>query len=133
LPEDDPGLDVRRIIRAFRETIRDIDRWDILDIARIGTFSFAKFLMWRDLAERANELIKNAVVGHLVNRPEQAFDPDATFPNPDRLDEEWSPVHTFCPLPADASQLAAILAAAKAGALCWKVRPARGNPKPSRT
>ena len=127
LPEDDSGLDVRRIIRAFRETIRDIDRWDILDIARIGTFSFAKFLMWRDLAERANELIQNPVVGHLVNRPEQAFDPDATFPNPDRLDEEWSPVHAFCPLPADASQLAAILAAAKGRSFVLEGPPGTGK------
>ena len=127
LPEDDSGLDVRRVIRTFRETVRDIERWDVLDIARIGIFSFAKFLMWRDLAERANELIKNPVVGHLVNRPEQAFDPDATFPNPDRLDEEWSPVHAFCPLPADASQLAAILAAAKGRSFVLEGPPGTGK------
>ena len=111
LPEDESGLDVPRILRAFREKIRDIDRWDVLEVAHIGIFSFAKFLMWRDLTERAADLLINPVVGHLVNRPDQAFDPEATFPDPAHLDDEKSPLDTFCPLPADASQLAAIFAA----------------------
>lgn len=111
LPEDDSGLDVYRILHTFREKIRDIDRWDILEECHLGIFSFAKFLMWRDLTERTDDLLENPLVDHLVNRPGQPFDADGAFPNPDRLDSDKSPLETFCPLPADASQLAAIYAA----------------------
>jgi hypothetical protein len=83
--------------------------------------------MWRDLAERTDELMQNAVVGHLVNRPEQAFDPAATFPNPDRLDEERSPLQAFCPLPADASQLAAVFAAAEGRSFVLEGPPGTGK------
>ena len=111
LPEDESGLDVPFILRIFRENIRDIDRWDVLEVAHVGIFSFAKFLMWRDLTERADKLLENPVVEHLVNHPDRAFDPEAKFPDADRLDVEKSTLETFCPLPADASQLAAIFAA----------------------
>jgi len=127
LPEDESGLDVPRILRTFREAIRDIDRWDVLEIARIGLFSFTKFLMWRDLTERADDLMRNPVVEHLVIRPEQEFDPDASFPEPGRLDEERSPVRTFCPLSADSSQLSAVLAAAEGRSFVLEGPPGTGK------
>lgn len=127
LPEDDSGVDVAKILRTFRETIRDIDRWDVFEIAQIGIFSFAKFLMWRDLKERTEDLMKNPVVGHLVNHPDQEFEPEAIFPNPDHLDEERSPLHTYCPLPADASQLAAVFAAADGRSFVLEGPPGTGK------
>jgi len=127
LPENGGGVDVGRILRAMRETVRDIDRWDVVDVARLGLFSFAKFLMWRDLAERAGDLVRNPVVDHLVNRPDRAFSPGAAFPDPDRLDEERSPLQTFCPLPADASQLAAVFAAADGRSFVLEGPPGTGK------
>lgn len=127
LPEDERGLDVAAVLRAFRAAIRDIDRWDVLETASIGIFSFAKFLMWRDLAERTEELTRNPVVDHLVSRPHLPFDGDAAFPDPDRLDEDRSPLQTFCPLPADASQLAAIFAAAEGRSFVLEGPPGTGK------
>ncbi len=111
LPEDESGIDVRLVFRTIRDRIKDIPRWDVLETARIGIFSFAKFLMWRDLNERIEDLIRNPIVDHLVNRPGTPFDPGGFFPDPDRLDEERPAVETFCPVPADGSQLAAVFAA----------------------
>jgi len=127
LPEDDSGVDVPKILRTFRETIRDIDRWDVLETAQIGIFSFAKFLMWRDLKERAEDLMNNPVVYHLVNQPDQEFDPGAIIPNPDHLDAERSPLNTYCPLPADASQLAAVFAAADGRSFVLEGPPGTGK------
>ena len=127
LPEDESGLDVAMILHTFRETIRDVDRWDILDTAQIGIFSFAKFLMWRDLTDRADDLMKNAVVEHLVNRPDQEFDAGGTFPDADRLDQERSPLQTFCPCPADASQLAAVFATAEGRSFVLEGPPGTGK------
>ena len=73
-PRTRPASTYRSILRTVREAIRDVDRWDVVDELRIGLFSFTKFLMWRDLVERVGDLMKNPVVDHLVNRPDQAFD-----------------------------------------------------------
>ena len=127
LPEDESGLDVTLILHTIRQAIRDIDRWDVIDEARIGLFSFTKFLMWRDLSERAGDLMRNAVVEHLVNRPDQPFDAGGSFPEADRLDDARAPTETFCPLPADSSQLAAVFAAAEGRSFVLEGPPGTGK------
>jgi len=111
LPLDESGLDVALILRRFRERIRDMRRWDIAEEACIGLYSFTKFLMWRDLAHRAEDLMNSAIVRHLVERPEQAFDDGTTFPVPEELDAKRPAADTLCPVDADSSQLAAVYAA----------------------
>ena len=127
LPEDDSGLDVPLILRTVRQAVRDVDRWEVIDEIRIGLFSFTKFLMWRDLSERAADLMKNRVVEHLINRPDQPFDSEGSFPQADRLDEERSPEKTYCPLPADSSQLAAVFAAAEGRSFVLEGPPGTGK------
>lgn len=127
LPQDESGLNVPAILHTVRRAVRDIDRWDVIDDVWTGLFSFTKFLMWRDLSERADQLMKNAVVEHLVNRPDQRFDPAGVFPRPERLDEDHAPSDTFCPLPADSSQLAAIYAAADGRSFVLEGPPGTGK------
>jgi very-short-patch-repair endonuclease len=112
IPMDEHGIDVPLILRKFREAIVDIDRWEVLESAYVGHFSFTKFLMWRDLEVRADDLQKNAIVRHLIHTPSEAYPDDGVFPDPDRLDETHSPEVTFCPLSSDSSQLAAVHASA---------------------
>ncbi|MCP3904634.1 MAG: DUF4011 domain-containing protein, partial [Planctomycetes bacterium] len=126
-PEDESGLDVPLILRTVRRAIRDVDRWDVLDAAQIGIFSFAKFLMWRDLSDRADDLMRNALVEHLVHHPDDPFDPGGTFPEPECLDDEYAPTDTFCPLPTDSSQLAAVIAAADGRTFVLEGPPGTGK------
>ena len=112
IPMDQHGIDVPLILRKFREGIVDIDRWEVLEDAWIGHFSFAKFLMWRDLDVRSEDLQRNAIVRHLIHTPSDVYPDSGTFPHPDHLDYTHAPEVTFCPLSADSSQLAAIHAAA---------------------
>lgn len=112
IPMDEHGIDVPLILRKFREAVVDIDRWEVLESAYIGHFSFTKFLMWRDLEARADDLQKNAIVRHLIHTPTDKYPDDGVFPDSDRLDETHSPEETFCPLSSDSSQLAAVHAAA---------------------
>lgn len=111
LPEDEAGLDVDKILRGFRAAVRDLDGWEIVDEVAISLFSFTKFLMWRDLEERWNTLAENRVARFLLERPDEAFDPEGGFPDAATLDAERQPRETFCPMSADSSQLAAIFAA----------------------
>jgi len=110
MPEDASGVDVEEVLRRFRRAVRDLDRWDVHDDVHLGIFSFTKFLMWLDLQERSARLLESDVVRHLVELPDAPFDADGAFPDPDRLDEEHPPEGIFCPLDADSSQLAAVLA-----------------------
>lgn len=113
LPRDDSGLDIAAIWKTVSVAIRDIPGWEVTDEAVLAMFSFAKYLMWKDLTERTDQLRENPVVRHLIDTPRDAYPSTTSFPDPKRLDAEYGPERTFCPLPADSSQLSAVMAAAK--------------------
>jgi hypothetical protein len=115
LPTDDHGLDVSSIWNMVRRAVRDIAGWEVVEDVVLSTFSFAKYLMWKDLSDRTDALKQNSLVKHLIESPREPYrgNNDAGFPDPDRLDDEHQPAQTFAPLPADGSQLAAVFAAAE--------------------
>ncbi|MCJ2085016.1 hypothetical protein MKK88_03265, partial [Methylobacterium sp. E-005] len=45
-----------------------------------------KYLMWRDLVDRADLLKRNPVVRHLIDTPKHSYGDGAPFPEPQRLD-----------------------------------------------
>ncbi len=112
LPEDENGVDVDRVLRIFREAVRELAGWEVKSEVWLGQFSFTKFLLWKDLADRLEDLTKNRVVHHLIH---QAGTP---IPNPSEdiraheLDDRFHPREVLCPRSADSSQLAAVMAAA---------------------
>jgi very-short-patch-repair endonuclease len=113
LPKDDAGLDVAAIWKAVSHAVKDIKGWEVTEDVVLAMFSFAKYLMWKDLAERTDQLRENAVVRHLIDTPREQFPSGVAFPAPNRLDREFGPEKTFCPLPADSSQLSAVMAAVR--------------------
>lgn len=113
IPKDERGLDIAGIWKRVSTAIRDIKGWEVVDDVVLSTFSFAKYLMWKDLTERIEQLKTNSVVRHLIETPRDAYPSSIAFPNPKRLDAELPPQETFCPLPADSSQLAAVVAACR--------------------
>jgi very-short-patch-repair endonuclease len=112
LPKDEAGLDVSAIWKSVSYAIKDIKGWEVSEDVVLASFSFAKYLMWKDLVERTDQLRQNPVVRHLIDSPRDTYPPGPPFPNPRRLDDEYQPDRVFCPLPADSSQLSAVLAAA---------------------
>ncbi|MBI4575485.1 MAG: DUF3320 domain-containing protein [Planctomycetes bacterium] len=127
LPQDASGLDVPLIFDRFREATRGQARWELREDAHIGVFSFTKYLMWLDLEARGASLEENAVVRHLLETPTACFDPGGPFPAEERLDVEAPPGETFCPLDADASQLAAVLAGARGRTFVLEGPPGTGK------
>ncbi|MGR6808083.1 DUF3320 domain-containing protein [Sphaerotilus natans] len=113
LPRDESGLDVKAVWDRVSAAVKDIRGWEVGTEVVLAQFSFAKYLMWKDLAERSEQLRTNAVVRHLLDTPRDPFVSDIAFPDPRRLDHEHSPAEIFCPLPADSSQLSAVMAASK--------------------
>ncbi|MFH1496208.1 MAG: DUF4011 domain-containing protein [Verrucomicrobiota bacterium] len=112
LPEDDSGVNVARVFQLFRDAVRDLAGWEVRTDIWLGQFSFTKFLLWKDIADRLDDLTRNRIVNHLVH------DAGTQYPNPPddikppQLDDQFHPRDVFCPRSADSSQLAAVMAAA---------------------
>jgi very-short-patch-repair endonuclease len=111
LPHDDAGLDVALIWKTVSHAVRDIKGWEVSEEVVLAMFSFAKYLMWVDLTQRTDQLRENPVVKHLLDTPRDRYPSTVAFPELKRLDIEFAPDKTFCPLPADSSQLSAVMAA----------------------
>ncbi|PJJ17449.1 AAA domain-containing protein [Janthinobacterium sp. 67] len=113
LPQDAAGLDVALIWRTVSHAVRDIKGWEVSDEVVLASFSFAKYLMWVDLTQRTDQLRQSPVVRHLIDSPRDPYPSTVAFPLAKELDAQFSPDKTFCPLPADSSQLSAVMAGAK--------------------
>lgn len=113
LPKDDSGFDLPMIFEIMRRKVRDVAGFEVVEELALSTFSFAKFLMWKDLVERTDSLRESALVRHLVDNPTKPFlDEDSSgLPVATDVDRRLTPRDLFTPLPADSSQLAAVLAA----------------------
>ncbi len=113
LPRDDFGLDIAKVWKAVSVAVKDIKGWEVSEEVVLGTFSFAKYLMWIDLVQRTDQLRQSPVVRHLIDTPRDPYPSSSVFPSPSRLDKDYGPEETFCPLPSDSSQLSAVMAAAR--------------------
>lgn len=113
LPKDDHGIDISLIWNLVREGIKDSSGFEVVEDVVLSTFSFAKYLMWKDLVDRTDELKENPVVRHLIDTPHETYHSGIDFPDPNRLDVEFEPQDFYTPLPADSSQLTCVVAAAR--------------------
>ncbi|MBI1381113.1 MAG: DUF3320 domain-containing protein [Planctomycetaceae bacterium] len=129
LPEDNSGIDVERVLQTVRAAIVDVPRWRVVEDAAVGFFTFAKFLMWKDLEALASNLATSPVAAHLVERAGADFDPG--FVEFERgltdLDARLGVETLACPLSADASQLGAIAAASEGKSFVLEGPPGTGK------
>ncbi len=108
LPTDDSGVDVPLIMQIFRQSIRNMPGWEVREEARLGHFSFGKYVMWNDLTARMDKLKENPLVNHLISGGGIFHDGIEVFP-PEELEKHLKLDSLFCPLSADSSQLTAVL------------------------
>ena len=127
LPEDEHGVDVNAIWDKVRRYVRDVPGFEVVEEVVLSTFSFAKYLMWKDLTDRMEALKNNAFVKHLVDTPREAYEHAADFMDPAQLDSAIKPEDVLAPLNADASQLVAIHASGKSGDFVLEGPPGTGK------
>jgi len=108
LPADESGIDVKAVFESFQKAIASKEGWAVLEEACVGCFSFGKFVMWKDMTARAEELKKSPLVSHLVEGGGMFDDGVDTFPAED-VAEHFKPSELYCPVSYDSSQLAAVL------------------------
>ncbi len=121
LPMDDKGVDLRRVFTVLRKALMGQDRWDVLESAYLGIFSFSQFVMWSDLRHRADALLSNKIVRSLIDG-KLCWDAKPMVIG-DRVPED----STLLPMPADASQLFAIQAACKGESFVLHGPPGTGK------
>ena len=115
LPTDESGIDVDGIWNLVRRAVRDIPGFEVTRDVVIGTFSFAKYLMWKDLVDRSPQLMESPLVKYLIERGKNnvVLEKSGEIINVDELDNSVNTQDLFLPLPADSSQIAAVVASAK--------------------
>ena len=106
------GIDLQAVLTIVRLAVRDMPGFEVTEAVMLGTFSFGKYLMWKDMVDRAALLSESPVVRHLIERGEERFRTGGGFPRPEELDRKIEPAQLFLPLPADSSQISAVLASA---------------------
>ena len=118
-PEDGAGFDVSRILDIFRAKVREISGWEVRDDVALTTLSFTKYLMWKDLADRADALRENEMARRLMDGPlqddlagDEGHDGTGTPDHAGQLDDTLAAEELVCPLEADSSQLQAVARAA---------------------
>lgn len=110
LPRDGSGVDVSRIFNTIRRAIMTQKGWDVEEQAIIGNFSFSKFIMWNDIHNNADKLIRNKVVASLMSGKLEWVPESEEFGEED-LDEAYPAGEIALPIGADSSQFEAICAA----------------------
>lgn len=109
LPTDEHGADVRRVLAIVRTAIKAQKKWDVVEECMLGLFSFSKFVMWNDIHNNSEKMQRNDIIRSLIekklllNIPEHSIDAR-------EYDRTEQPCANAVPLPADSSQLEAIIA-----------------------
>lgn len=110
LPKDESGVDVKTVFNIVRQSIMTQNGWDVEEQCFLSTFSFSKFILWNDIHNNADNLLKNKVVRSLVSgKLEWQPGDHRSFNN---LDKDIHPASLSLPISSDASQLEAIITSA---------------------
>jgi very-short-patch-repair endonuclease len=111
LPSNEKGVDVSLILQKIRMAIAELKGFEVRPDCYLGNFSFTKYVMWKDLSARVDDLSQSRVVNHLINNTGQPFIDESNSVNPRELDDLYSPQSLFTPLISDSSQLAVVCTA----------------------
>ena len=120
LPQDEKGVDLQAVFSILRQAVLHLPRWEVEERAVLGIFSFAQFVMWNDLRNRAGELGRSKIVRSLLEN-KLSWLPEP-LEAPEDLEAELA-----LPIPADSSQLAAAYSAAKGRSFVLHGPPGTGK------
>lgn len=121
---DESGIDLFAALTATRVAIsRARLPFTVDESSVLGILQFTKYRLWRDVDESWQEFVKNPLVDHLVNTPTAAFTDPVSEPSSIDLDIAGSEL----PVPADASQLEAVIDAAHGRTFVLEGPPGTGK------
>ncbi len=127
LPLDNHGVDVAKILQIFRVAITPITHWEVREEVYLGILSYAKYLMWKDLEDRTEDLRASRVVSQLIDATAAMQPVGEAFSQRTDIDQRHQPWELLTPLDADSSQMNAISRAAEGYDLVLEGPPGTGK------
>lgn len=127
LPKDNSGVDVEGVWRRVREEIREHRGFEVSEELVLASFSFSKYLMWKDLRDRIDDLKQNPFVEHLVDSPRAPYPQESHFIERTEIDRKVDFSKLFTPLNCDSSQLVAVEASAQSQDFVLEGPPGTGK------
>ncbi len=127
LEPDDRGVDIPGTLRAVRAAIQRIPRWEVLDVAHLGLFSFAKFLLWSDLQQNAQALLANPLVRHIAEASGRRYVSGGPEVRPEQLDAAIAPSEVPVVMDADSTQMSAVVGALRGRTFVLQGPPGTGK------
>jgi hypothetical protein len=121
---DEAGIDIPKTLAAINARLADNRlNYRIDESASLRLLQFSTFQMWRDLTDHWPTFLENPVVRHLVESTGATFDdPAGTDDNP-HVDE----AELHLPIPADGSQMQAIVMAERGRSFVLEGPPGTGK------
>ena len=109
LQRNNGGIDSSLVFNVVRRAIMDMKKWDVLEYAVLGNFSFSKFIMWSDIHNNPQMLDDSKIVSSLMNGILDR-DIDTNLDDGGNLDDQLNAEDIVLPISADSSQIDAITA-----------------------
>ncbi len=124
---DQSGIDIPGLLRDVRAGIQRMPRWEVLEDVHVGHFTFAKFLMWKDLEDNSEVLLRNPVVRHIADGGLAPFPDPVGDVSPHDLDDTVPPAELPTVVDADSTQLAAVASALRGRSFVLEGPPGTGK------
>lgn len=124
LPTDENGVDVAKVMGIIRRAIMQLKGWDVDEQLVLGNFSFNKLILWKDIVDHEQALLKSDMVRSLVEG-KLVFSNQDTEITQDI--DEIQAKELIIPIPTDVSQTEAILAAQRGESFVLHGPPGTGK------
>ncbi|MEZ5015184.1 MAG: DUF3320 domain-containing protein [Chitinophagales bacterium] len=107
LPMDASGVNVKAVFNIIRQAVMSKKGWDVEEHAILATYSFNKFILWKDIHYNAHALLKNKIVKSLVSGKLEWQETESVEESAVD-DAHLHPTDIALPIATDSSQLQAI-------------------------
>lgn len=127
LAEDAGTLDLVGLLARVRQQVRDLPGAVVHATARLGNYSFKKLPLFHELRDRAADVVAHPVVRSLLGRQSAEGLAAGDLVTPESTEDLVRFDTMRLPLPADSSQLAAVLGAAAGSTFVLQGPPGTGK------
>lgn len=126
LPEDSREIDILQVFTAIsRELVETSAEMKVSQTAYLFIANFSTFNMWKDMSERWEKFMASPVFTHIATSPGRAFlDPNG---DSDISTLKTDETENILPIPADGSQLQAVVAATSGRSFVLQGPPGTGK------
>ncbi len=125
--KEDDTIDLRLIYNEIREVIAPMKNWALIEhSSALSLFNFSHFVMWNDLKSHRSEMMNHPIIASFVYG-EKKWRSAENLISPEEMDEKISPTDFAAPLPADSSQIKAIIDAEKGESFILDGPPGTGK------